>query len=666
MHGKRPQDAECQTGLSWIFGPRGLLAAAIPDFEYRPAQRQMAEAVEHAIDTGEPLLAEAGTGTGKTLAYLVPAILSGKKTVIATGTKTLQEQLYYKDIPLLARALPKTFTASLMKGRGNYLCRRNLRRALTETHTRSERQRLLKIQRWSATSLQGDRAELDFLSDADPVWDDIAAWAETCAGTSCEDYDACFLTRMRQEAAAADLVIVNHHLLLADAVLRDSGLFQVIPSYAVLILDEAHLLEDVATEFFGSEISNLKIERLVRDTEREWRASASGDATIPTHLMRVAEVSARFFRLFDVSEGARRLRREALGGHGGSAGRDLVQHLVLLHDFIHALPGKPEGLLGCARRAREQAAILQEFLYVPADTSDAAKIPPAVRWSERRGRGLFLRTSPLDVSVDFRRAILESADAVILTSATLSAGERFDFLRGRLGIERAREFQAASPFDYAEQAILYIPRHMPEPRSPTFLEEAAAEIRAILEISAGRALVLFTSVDAMETSHRLLQGSLPYPLMVQGEAPRTQLLDRFRQEVASVLLATRSFWQGVDVVGDALSCLIVHKLPFGYPGDPVLEARLEYLAQQGSDPFWEYQIPSAIIALRQGLGRLIRSGQDRGALCILDGRLLTKGYGGAFLESLPPCPVTSDRDDLRKFFDNEALRRSDDRELPPQ
>ena len=660
MHKKRPQGVDDQAGLSWIFGPRGILAAAIPDFEYRPAQRQMAEAVERAVDTGEPLLAEAGTGTGKTLAYLVPAILSGQKTVIATGTKTLQEQLFFKDVPLLARTLPKVFSASLMKGRGNYLCRRSLRRALAETHTRSARGQLLKIQKWSATSLRGDRAELDFLSDADPAWDDVAAWSETCAGSSCEDFDSCFLTRMRQEAAAADLVIVNHHLLLADAALRDNSLFQVIPSYAVLILDEAHLLEDVATEFFGSEISNLRIERLIRDTEREWRGSVLADVTIPTHLMRIAEVSARFFRSFDMSEGPRRLRREALEGLAGSAGSDLAQHLVLLHDLVHALPGKPEGLLGCARRAREQAAILQEFLRGPSEASDAAKGGPAVHWSERRGRGLFLRTSPLDVSADFRRAILESAEAVILTSATLSAGGRFDFLRNRLGIERAREFQAASPFDYAEQAILYIPRHMPDPRDPAFLRLAAAEIRSLLEISAGRALVLFTSVDAMETTHRLLQGSVPYPLMVQGEAPRTQLLDRFRHEVASVLLATRSFWQGVDVVGEALSCLIIHKLPFGFPGDPILEARLEYLAQQGGDPFWEYQIPSAIIALRQGLGRLIRSGQDRGALCILDGRLLTKGYGRAFLDSLPPCPVTSDREDLQRFFGNQAIGRVGD------
>ncbi|MCX5736291.1 MAG: ATP-dependent DNA helicase [candidate division NC10 bacterium] len=638
MHKKRPRDVDDQAGLSWIFGPRGILAAAIPDFEYRPAQRQMAEAVERAIDTGEPLLAEAGTGTGKTLAYLVPAILSGQKTVIATGTKTLQEQLFFKDVPLLARTLPKVFSASLMKGRGNYLCRRSLRRALAETHTQSARRQLLKIQKWSATSLRGDRAELDFLSDADPAWDDVAAWSETCAGTSCEDFDSCFLTRMRQEAAAADLVIVNHHLLLADAALRDNSLFQVIPSYAVLILDEAHLLEDVATEFFGSEISNLRIERLIRDTEREWRGAVLADVTIPTHLMRIAEVSARFFRSFDTSEGPRRLRREALQGLAGSAGSDLAQHLVLLHDLVHALPGKPEGLLGCARRAREQAAILQEFLRGSSEASDAVKGTPVVHWSERRGRGLFLRTSPLDVSADFRRA----------------------FLRNRLGVERAREFQAASPFDYAEQAILYIPRHMPDPRDPNFLRLAAAEIRSLLEISAGRALVLFTSVEAMETTHRLLQGSVPYPLMVQGEAPRTQLLDRFRREVASVLLATRSFWQGVDVVGEALSCLIIHKLPFGFPGDPVLEARLEHLAQQGGDPFWEYQIPSAIIALRQGLGRLIRSGQDRGALCILDGRLLTKGYGRAFLDSLPPCLVTSDREDLQRFFGNEAIGRAGD------
>jgi ATP-dependent DNA helicase DinG len=653
----RSQDGETQAGLGWLFGPRGIFAGAIPDFEYRPAQLQMAEAVERAIDTGETLLAEAGTGTGKTLAYLVPAILSGKKTVVATGTKTLQEQLFFKDIPLLVRALPKRFVASLMKGRANYLCRRSLRRAIAETHTRPERQRLVKIQKWSGATVRGDRAELDFLSDADPLWDDVAAWSETCLGTACEDYDACFLTRMRQEAAAADILIVNHHLLLADAALRDSSLFQVIPSYATLILDEAHLLEDVATDFFGTEVSSLRIEHLVRDVEREWRGAAAGDPTIPTHLMRVAEASARFFRCFEFSEGARRLRQETLGGLVGSAGRQLIQHLVLLHDLIHALPGKPEGLLGCARRAGNHAGMLRDFLRPVSGGSDAPDPRPLVRWSERRGRALVLRTSPLDVSAEFRRSILESAEAVVLTSATLSAAGQFDFLRRRLGVERAREFQAASPFDYGEQAILYIPRHLPDPRDRVFLEQAAAEIATILELTAGRALVLFTSVEAMETTHRLLQGVVPFPLMVQGEAPRTQLLDRFRQDVASVLLATRSFWQGVDVVGESLSCLIIHKLPFGFPGDPILEARLEYLQEQGSDPFWEYQVPSAIITLRQGLGRLIRSGQDRGALCILDGRLLTKGYGRAFLESLPPCRVTNDRDDLRHFFGNEAIGR---------
>ncbi len=652
MPRQRTRTTGAEKGLGWLFGPQSIFAVAIPGFEYRPAQLQMAEAVEQSINTGETLLAEAGTGTGKTLAYLVPAILSGKKTVIATGTKTLQEQLYFKDIPLLARTIPKRFVASLMKGRANYLCRRSLRRALTEAHTRPERQRLAKIQTWSGGSVRGDRAELDFLSDADPLWDDVAAWSETCLGSDCEDYDECFLTRMRQEAAAADIVIVNHHLLFADAALRDGSLFQVIPSYATLILDEAHLLEDVATDFFGTEISNLRIERLVRDAEREWRATAGGDATIPTHLMRLAEASARFFRYFDFSESARRLRHEMLGGLVGSAGSELIQHLVLLHDLIHALPGKPEGLLGCARRAGEHAGILRDFLRPASDASDAADRRPVVRWSERRGRALVLRTSPLDVSADFRRAILKSAETVILTSATLSAGGQFDFLRRRLGIERAREFQATSPFDYGEQAILYIPRHLPDPRERGFLEQAAEEIRSILEATAGRALVLFTSVEAMETTYRLLQGVIPFPLMVQGEAPRTQLLERFRRDVASVLLATRSFWQGVDVVGEALSCLVIHKLPFGFPGDPILEARLDYLQQQRGDPFWEYQVPSAIITLRQGLGRLIRSGQDRGALCILDVRLLTRGYGRAFLESLPPCRVTNDRDELRRFFGN--------------
>lgn len=634
--------------LADIFGPKGRLAVALPEYEYRPAQLRMAEAVEQAVLLGEILLAEAGTGTGKTLAYLAPAILSGKKAVVATGTKTLQEQLFFKDVPLLASVLPGSFTVSMMKGRGNYLCRRNLRRALAEHQTRAERQTLQRIQRWSAASARGDRAELDFLGDTDPLWEDIAAWAETCLGTNCEDYEACFLTRMRQEAASADLVIVNHHLLLADAALRDASSFQVIPSYDLLILDEAHLLEDVATEFFGSEVSNLRVERLLGDANREWTGAASGDRSLPKHLSRIAEHSARFFRTLSGAEGARRLRPADLEGGLASAGATLAESLILLHDLIQAMPGKPEGLLACARRAHEQAGILKRFLC-PAD-ADPGVEAPAVRWVERRNRGIFLRISPLDIAEDFRRAVLAPAGCTVLTSATLSAAGQFEFLRRRLGIEDGREFRADSPFDFEAQTILYVPRHLPDPRHPGFLPAAAEEIRAILGISRGRALVLFTSLEAMGATHEMLAGSLPYPLLRQGEAPRTELLERFRVEVDSVLLATKSFWQGVDVVGESLSCLIVHKLPFAFPGDPVLEARLEHLAQQGGDPFWEYQVPSAIITLRQGLGRLIRSSQDRGALCILDSRLLSKGYGRAFLASLPPCLRTDALGDLRHFF----------------
>jgi ATP-dependent DNA helicase DinG len=534
-----------------------------------------------------------------------------------------------------------------MKGRANYLCRRNLRRVLAEPQTRPQRTTLLKIQAWSATSPRGDRGELAFLPDPDPLWDDLAAWSESCLGTSCEDHDQCFLTRMRQEAAAADLVIVNHHLLLADAVLRDSTQFRVIPSYDVLIFDEAHLLEDVATDFFGVEISNLRVERLIRDTNREWAsAGGAGDRSIPAHLSRLAEASARFFGGLELPEGTRRIRPEDLDGIHRTAGLDLVHGLILLHDLIEGCSGKPEGLLACGRRSREQARILRAFFE--GETLEEK----SVRWSERRGRALFLRISPLDVSKDFRRTILESARAVILTSATLSAAGRFDFLRTRLGIQQAREFCVDSPFDYARQAILYVPCHLPDPRSPGFLEAAAEEIQGILTITQGRALVLFTSLEAMETTYGLLEGRLPFPLMVQGQAPRTQLLDRFREEVASVLLATRSFWQGVDVVGEALSCVIIHKLPFGFPGEPVLEARLEHIQRQGGDPFRDYQVPSAIITLRQGLGRLIRSGQDRGTLCILDSRLLFRGYGRAFVDSLPPCPLTTVREDLERFFNS--------------
>ncbi|MFB3817754.1 MAG: ATP-dependent DNA helicase [Candidatus Methylomirabilales bacterium] len=628
--------------LGEVFGPAGHLAKVLSGYEYRPSQLRLALAVEETIQNGEILLAEAGTGTGKTLAYLAPAVLSGKKVVVATGTRTLQDQLYAKDLPLLASALPVRFMAALMKGRANYLCRFQLRQRLGQPLTRAEQQTLHAIQGWSGDSPRGDRAELAWLPDTEPLWGDIAASAETCLGSTCPDYEACFLTRMRQEAAAADLVIVNHHLLLADAALRDSRALQVIPPCEVLILDEAHLLEDVATDFFGEEISSFRAERLVQDAQRE--LVAAGQALgAPGHLGRLAEAAARFFQAIPVGEGTQRLRAESLPAMAGP-GRDLVEALGLLHDLLQALPQKSEGLLGCARRAREQAAVLRSLL-APARADGA----PAVRWVERRGRGVFLRSSPLDVSADFSRSVLEPAHAVVLTSATLSAAGRFDFVRARLGIAEAREFSSPSPFEYESQAILYVPRHLPDPRHPAFLEAAAREIRAILAISRGRGLVLFTSYEAMQATYGLL-GETDYPLLLQGEAPRGRLLARFRDEVDSVLLATRSFWQGVDFAGETLSCLIIHKLPFGFPGEPVLEARLEYIQQQGGEPFWDYQIPSAVLTLRQGLGRLIRTGQDRGALCILDGRLLTRGYGRAFLDSLPPCPLTHDRGDLRAFF----------------
>jgi ATP-dependent DNA helicase DinG len=626
-----------------VFGPGGRLSTILPGYEYRPAQLRMALAVQAAIDAGEVLLAEAGTGTGKTLAYLAPAILSGRKTVVATGTKTLQEQLFTKDVPLLAAALPVTFAASLMKGRSNYLCRWRLRHRLSQPLTAAERGRLHALQRWSSDSPRGDRTEVDWLPDAEALWSDVAASAETCLGGGCPDFDTCFLTRMRQAAVAADLVIVNHHLLLADAVLRDSTAFQVIPTYEVLILDEAHLLEEVATDFFGEEISNLRVERLIRDVQHElvaWRQ----DLPVAGHLGLLGELCTRFFAALRPAEGSRRLRPETLADLG-DAGRDLAEGLSLLHDLLQAVPQKSEGLTGCARRASAQVRTLSAF-FCPGGPEQ----PPAVRWSERRGRAVFLRSTPLDVAGDFSRAILEPPRSTILASATLSAGGRFDFIRNRLGISEAREFSSPSPFDYEGQAVLYVPRHLPDPRDPGFLQAAAEEIRVILTASRGRALILCTSVEAMEATHAWLARGPAFPLMVQGEAPRGRLLERFRTEVDSVLLATRSFWQGVDFAGETLSCLIVHKLPFGFPGDPVLEARLEHIREQGRQPFWEYQVPSAILTLRQGLGRLIRTGHDRGALCILDGRLHSRGYGRAFLESLPPCPLTTDLEDVRKFF----------------
>ena len=627
---------------------------ALDGFEARSAQLEMAAAVADVFDGGGVLLAEAGTGTGKTLAYLVPAILSRQRVLVSTGTKNLQEQIYFKDLPVLKRTLGVPFTATYMKGRGNYLClhRFDMLKDGAAIQSREDARAIELIDEWSRHTETGDRAEMEDLPEDVPFWTDIAATSENCIGADCPRFNDCFVTKMRARAAESDLVIVNHHLLCADASVRQSTFGEVIPSCKYAIVDEAHQLEDVATQYFGRHISNYRFDDFARDVDRAVAARQVPDRDAGERLRDDAD---------NVRDGARRLfgalQMLRLSGAGENRVRvkgpmldpalpdaaALVQALEAIEATIRLTKDAGEDVLALAGRAAE---LRQDVRFLTR-----ADDPGHVFYLETRGRGVFLRSSPIDVSDIVREMLLDRMNTTVLTSATLSVDGRFDYVRGRLGIRRALETRLASEFDYARQAILYLPKKMPDPRSPSFVEAAAREVVEILRRTDGRAFVLFTSYANLRQVHQFASTRIPYPILVQGSAPRSALLREFKSTPNAVLFATSSFWQGVDVVGEALSCVIIDKLPFASPGDPITSARIEAINAAGGNAFGEYQIPLAILSLLQGLGRLIRHRTDRGVLAILDPRLKTMGYGRRFLASMPPAPVTHDLAALDMFFD---------------
>jgi ATP-dependent DNA helicase DinG len=639
------------------FAADGPLARALDGFEARAGQLEMAEAVASVLARGGVLLAEAGTGTGKTLAYLVPAILSRKRVLVSTGTKNLQEQIFFKDLPVLRDALGIPFTATCMKGRGNYLCLHRFDSFKDSAAIRSwdETRHLRILERWLPDTETGDRAEVEDLPEDLPFWNEISATSENCIGAECPRYNDCFVVKMRQRAAESDVVIVNHHLLCADAAVRQSNFGEVIPRCSNAIVDEAHQLEDVATQYFGLSVSSYRVDDLVRDVEKALGARLVADTErrdqIANDTRRIREDSRRFF------SGLHMLRFETLSSRGSESrvrvrprdlagvsedGSMLVAALEALEADVALAKDVPEDVLALGRRANELKGDLRFLLR--ADDSGF------VYFLETRGRGVFLRASPIDVSSTIRDLLLERMDATILTSATLTVDGGFDYVKGRLGIGRATELKLDSEFDYGRQAILYLPQRIPDPRQPAFVTAAAREIVRILELTSGRAFVLFTSYANLREVHRLAAAELEYPILVQGTAPRSALLRDFKATPHAVLLATSSFWQGVDVVGEALSCVIIDKLPFASPGDPITAARVEAITARGGSAFGDYQIPLAILALRQGLGRLLRHRQDRGVLAVLDPRLKTMAYGRRFLASLPPAPVTQDLFDIARFF----------------
>jgi len=632
-----------------IFSPSGLLAQMLKPYEYRPQQERMAGAVNQAFRQERFLIVEAGTGTGKTLAYLVPAALNGKRVVISTGTKTLQEQLFFRDIPFIREKLGYPFKASFMKGRGNYLCRRRFKLFSRQPMLKAlkEVDHFQNLKKWAGKTRTGDRAELEDLPEDLGLWKEINALSETCLGQGCEFFEHCFITRMRQEAAGSDLIIVNHHLLFADLAVRQRGYGEVLPRYEAVILDEAHQLEEVATQYFGTVVSNYRFEELARDIRREMTAAKKKDETLSKTSEGILDSQEQFFGFFRKKDTRYRLKEKELPEKGSPSAAKLMERLTLLSAHIGGMKEPSEGFRALSRRAEELRQQLQEVL--------GGSDPKRVYWCEVRGKGVFLHASPIDVSSELREQLYDRVKVAIFTSATISAQGSFRFFKERMGLEEpmaggTEELILGSPFQMDRQALLYLPAGIPDPNQANFVGRAAVEIEKILKHTRGRAFLLFTSIKNMEEAYGLLRERLPYTCFLQGERPKSALIQAFKKDIHSVLFATASFWEGVDVQGEALSCVIVDRLPFSHPNEPIMEARLERIAASGGSPFWDYQVPSAIILLKQGLGRLIRTRQDRGLLAILDPRLLTKNYGKAFLESLPSWTVVRKEEAIEQFF----------------
>jgi len=633
--------------LREFFGPEGLLARCHPQYEFRPGQLEMAEAVEQAFQQKRHLLVEAGTGTGKTLAYLIPVLRSGRRVVISTGTKNLQEQLFYKDIPFLQQHLPGEIRATYMKGRSNYLCRQKFYELEGQPVLKGleELDHYARIRDWEKQTETGDRAELETLPDTSELWTKVDARREACTGKKCAQFDRCFITLMHQRAAAADIVIVNHHLFFADLAVRQDDFASIIPDYSAIIFDEAHELEEVASQYFGVQVSNYRLDELARDTESTLQLKQLDSKRLRRLLRGLRECSHSFFALFPSEEGRFpfEAREEFLERHQ-EAYAALLETLKSLETAFAALPEKPEEIYNLIRRTLEMRTELR-FLLESRERN-------FVFWYERRNRGVFLQATPIDVSSILRERLFDCYDTIVLTSATLAVAGQFDYLKARLGIRNAQEKVLPHSFDYAQQALLYTPEHLPDIRSPAFVPRAAEEIVQLLEASQGRAFVLFTSHTQMNEIHRRVVQLSMFPLLLQGTAPKTVLLERFRRQENAVLFATASFWQGVDVQGPQLSCVIIDRLPFAVPTDPVVAARIRALTEEGRNAFVEYQIPEAIIALKQGFGRLIRARTDYGILAILDNRILRKQYGKLFFDSLPPYRVTSELAVVRQFMES--------------
>jgi len=629
--------------LERIFAPGGALSDAVPGFKLRRQQLEMAEAIHAAIEHQGVLVAEAGTGTGKTFAYLVPALLAGGKVIVSTGTKNLQDQLFDRDLPAVRRALGSGASTALLKGRANYVCLYRLRRAATEgLSSREEASQLRRIEQFAGASTTGDRADLADVPEDAPVWARATSTRDNCLGQSCPDYSDCFVMHARRNALAADVVVINHHLFFADVVLRDEGIAELLPSCNTVIFDEAHQLAETARLFFGEHLSSTQLVDLSHDARLELRA-AGGASPDLDRLAGALERAARDLRLSLGEPAARLSWTQAMRvAEFPDAVERVHGALATLNAPLQEQAERSEGLGACARRSAEALGVLAR-LREEEGRAD-------VRWVEVFGQSARLNITPLSSAELFARQMSDHPRAWIFTSATLAVGEDFGHFTRELGLQ-AEARRWASPFDFANQALLYIPKGLPgDPNDPAFTDAVLEAVAPVLEASGGRAFLLFTTLRALRRAHELLKGRLRFPLLVQGTGSRNELLKRFRALGNAVLLGSQSFWEGVDVRGDALSLVVIDKLPFAPPDDPVLAARIEATRTEGGNPFNDLQLPQAVLQLKQGAGRLIRDETDRGVLMLCDPRLVSKGYGRQILRSLPPMKLTRNLPEVQEFF----------------
>ncbi len=639
-------------GLDSFFSNSGALAQSVPGYSARAQQLAMAQAIANTIAGNRILVAEAGTGTGKTFAYLVPALLAGGKVIISTGTKTLQDQLFTRDIPTVRAALKAPVTVALLKGRANYVCRYHLERTLQDGRTsfasRDEVKYLKLVERYAGVSRSGDKSSLSEVPENAAVWQQVTSTRENCLGSDCPNYKDCFVMEARKQALAADVVVVNHHLFFADVMLRDEGLSELLPACNTVIFDEAHQLPETASLFFGESVSTSQLLELVRDTETEALLGARDFTALPDAITAM-EKAARDLRLTIEGENTRLPLATAMKNPKfGGALDDLLEKLDALAALLESQAERSEGLENCWQRAREIAVRIKHW-------RDQAEAEGFVRWLEVFSHALQLNATPLSIAEIFNKQLSASPRAWIFTSATLAVKGDFSHYNGEMGLATAQSACWDSPFDFANQALLYVPPGLPEPSSREYTEEVVKAALPVLKASRGRAFFLCTSLRATRRAHELLleafeREQLDYPLLLQGQSSRSDMLERFRKLGNAVLIGSQSFWEGVDVRGEALSLVVIDKLPFAPPDDPVLSARIEKINKEGRNAFMEYQLPRAVINLKQGVGRLIRDETDRGVLMICDPRLITKSYGKKIWQSLPPMKRTRDLAEVERFF----------------